>query len=280
MKRSLGLSILIGLFLLSNTTVNYSLAQAANSVYRQGIEYASGGRFQEAADWFKDNLKNNKSDATSKSSLAVIKDLDGGKITQEYAESFFTGLNFLQNSKITEGLKELQKAIAANPGYPRPYNVVGMVYASQGDNAKAVTYFQQAIEIDPQYSQACFNLAALYQSLAEPLDALKYYEKAISLEPEFSEAAINLAAIYASLGKYPEAIKYYQKAIELDRDNPEVYYNLGLVYFMSDQLVKFKDNLIKAQALYQEKNDTLGLEKVAEYMKKIKDIENKYRQAK
>jgi hypothetical protein len=49
---------------------------------------------------------------------------------------------------------------------------------------------------------------------------------------------------------------------------------------MSDQLIKFRDNLSKAQELYQQRNDTQGLEKVAEYMNKIKEIENKLKQAK
>ena len=257
-----------------------SFAQGANSTYRQGLEYASEGKFQLAVDWFKDNLKNNQSDATSVSSLAVIKDLNDGKITEAYAKTFFTGLNFLQNNKIDEGLKELQGAIASNPGYPRPYNVLGMVYASQGDKSKAISYFQKAIEIDPQYSEVCFNLAALYQSSAQPEEALNYYKKAIALEPDSLDAIINIAVIHASFEKYPEAIKYYQKAISLDRHNPETSYNLALAYFMSDQFTKFKENLLKAQELYQRKSDREGLDKVAVYMNKLKEIENKLRHGK
>jgi len=260
--------------------IKESFAQNVDSDYRKGIEYASEGQFQEAVNWFKDNLKVNKTDLTSISSLAVIKDLNDGKITDVYAKVFFTGLNLLQNGKIDEGLKEFQKAIESNPGYPRTYNVVGMVYASQGIEPESISYFKKAIEINPKYSEACFNLAALYQSSAQPLDALKYYEQAISLEPNSPDALINMGVIYTSLGKYPEAIKCYQNALGLDRNNPEAYYNLALAYFMSDQLIKFRDNLSKAQELYQQRNDTQGLEKVAEYMNKIKEIENKLKQAK
>jgi tetratricopeptide (TPR) repeat protein len=280
MKKISVLAIPIALFILLNTAARNSLAQSADYAYGKGIEYAAEGKFQEAADWFKANLKNNKSDSTSISSLAVIKDLNEGKITDAYAKSFFTGLNFTQNGKIDEGLKELQKVIESNPGYPRAYNVVGMLYAAQGDNLKSISYFKKAIEIKPEYSQACFNLAVLYQSLAQAEDALIYYKKAISLEPNSSDAIINMAALYAALGKYPEAIKYYQNAIELDRNNPELYYNLALTYFMSDQLIKFRDNLLKARELYQQKKDVQGLEKVKSYMDKIKVIESKFRQAK
>ncbi|MDD5130749.1 MAG: tetratricopeptide repeat protein [Candidatus Omnitrophica bacterium] len=268
------------LLILLNAVFYGIFAQEADVIYRQGIEYGAEGKFPEAADWFKENLKNNKSDFTSASSLSVLDDLNGGKITDAYARSFFTGLNFLQNGKIDEGLSELKKTIGLNPGYPKVYNVIGMVYASLGDKTKAIEYFQKAIEINPQYTQACFNLAALYQSLGQIEDALKYYEKVLFLDSNFPEAVMNIAVIYASLGKYSEAIKYYQRAIEFDRTNPQVYYNLALAYFMSDQLVKFRDNLLRAQELYQRKNDTQGLEKVAAYMNKIKDIENKFKQTK
>jgi hypothetical protein len=77
-----------------NTVVQGSFAQGADSTYRKGIEYASEGRFPEAADWFQDNLKNNKSDSTSLSSLIVIKDLNDGKITDVYAKSFFYRIEF------------------------------------------------------------------------------------------------------------------------------------------------------------------------------------------
>lgn len=279
MKRILLLAVSTVLFISSDTFIRSSFAQGVNSNYREGIEYASEGKFQEAADWFKDNLKNNKTDATSASSLAVIKDLNEGRITDTYAKAFFAGLNFLQNNKIDEGLKELQRAIESNPGYPRPYNVIGVIYASQGDKSKSISYFQKAIEVSPQYSEACFNLAALYQSSAQPEEALKYYDKVITLEPNSLDAIINIAAIYASLEKYPEAIEYYQKAIGSDRNNPEAYYNLALAYFMSDQFTKFKDNLLRAQELYQRKKDNVGLEKVAVYINKMKEIENKLRHA-
>ena len=120
----------------------------------------------------------------------------------------------------------------------------------------------------------------LYQSLNQPEEALKYYLKTVALEPNFPAAIANIAVLYAASGKYSEAIKYYQRSIELEPNNPEAYYSLALAYFMSDQLIKFKANLIKAQELYQEQGNTAGLEKVAGYMVKIKEIEDKFKQVK
>ncbi|MDD5115892.1 MAG: tetratricopeptide repeat protein [Candidatus Omnitrophica bacterium] len=280
MKRIAALLILTVLAVSLDMLASEASAQDNHPAYREGITYASEGKFREAAAWFRNNLKEYKTDSTSSSSLAVINDLNEKKITEEYAVSFFKGLDLLQNGEIDMGLAELEKTAGSNPSYARPYNVIGVVYASLGNEPEAIGYFRKAIEIDPRYGQACFNLAALYQSSNRLEDALEYYEKAISLEPDLPEASVNMAGIYASLGKYPEAIKYYRMAIELDRDNPDLYYRLSLVYFMSEQLMKFRENLLKAQKLYRNKGDNEGLKKVAEYMDKITDIENKFRKAK
>jgi len=254
--------------------------QIIHAKHREGIDYASRGEFKEAEEWFKKNLESGSKDATSLGSLAVIRDLNRGEITDKYAVSFFKALNFLQDGKTEEGIAHLKTAIEINPGYVRAYNVLAMAYASLGQNDNAIKNFQKAIEINPQYSEASFNLAALYQSLGKSEEALEFYAKTIKLAPASVDALTNSAAIYASLGKFKEAAQYYQEAIKKDSANPDIYYNLALVYFMSDQLIKFQDNLIRAQELYRQRHDEKGLQKVAEYMDKIKEIEKRIKHGK
>ncbi|MCK9432496.1 MAG: tetratricopeptide repeat protein, partial [Candidatus Omnitrophica bacterium] len=250
-------------------------AQDSGEVYRQGIEYAAQGKFKEAGEWFTGILKKTRDDSTSASSLEVIRDLERGKINPAYARSFFLALDFLQKGKTEEGLAEIEKTIALDPDYPRPYNVAGMIYASMGDKEKSIESLRKAVAADPHYSQAYFNLGLVYQSSSQPLEALESYRKAISLDPDFRDALFNLGAVYASLGRYNEAVKSYRKAIPLDRNNPALYYNLALVYLMSDNFMKFRENLLKAEDLYRRNNDAEGQEKVAVYMKKIEAIEKK-----
>ena len=63
MRTILTAAVLIILFISAQ-----GFAEDGDAVYRKGIGYASEGKFQEAQDWFADNLKSNKSDATSASS--------------------------------------------------------------------------------------------------------------------------------------------------------------------------------------------------------------------
>ncbi|MFA6358295.1 MAG: tetratricopeptide repeat protein [Candidatus Omnitrophota bacterium] len=264
------------------TLRQFSLAveDSAYVNHRKGVDYASEGKFNDAQEWFEQNLETNKKDSTSASSLAVIKDLNDGKISKEYVVSFFKSLNLLQDGEFEKGVKELSKAIAIDPGYVKSYNVLGAAYASLGDAPKAENNFQKAIELDPLYVQAYYNLAVLNQSLGREEEALKDFKKVVELDSKSLDAVKNIASIYASIGQYDYAIKYYQDALKIDHENPDIYYNLSLVYFMSDQVMKFKLNLEKAQELYKQRGDAEGLKKVEEYMVKIRTLEDKMKSLK
>jgi tetratricopeptide (TPR) repeat protein len=254
--------------------------QSSTSSRREGITYASEARFSEAEAWFIKHLKTHKDDHTSSGALAVIHDLNQGKITKETAVSLFSSLKLLEEGKTEEALAGLVKTIEISPNYARPYNILGVVYTSQGDTDKGARYFEKAIEINPGYSDAYYNLAAAQEALDRPDEALRNYQKSIELAPGSPDALIHTASLCASLGKYNEAIGYYKDALKISPREPEIYYNLALVYFMSEQLAKFRENLLKARELYRQKGDTLGLEKVSVYMNKMKEIESKIRQAK
>ena len=245
------------------------------SAHRAGVEYASRGDFKEAEEWFKKRLEVDTKDATSASSLAVIHDYDSGVISREFTVSFFSAINLLQDGDVENGIKQLGTTIAMDPGYARPYNVLGVAYASGGEAAKAVSSFQQALQINPHYAEARFNLAALYQSLGKTEDAIRCYKEALIDAPGSTDALINIATLHASLEHYQDAIGYFQEALKTDRGNPDVHYSLALAYFMSGQVAQFKESLLKAQSLYQQKGDAAGLQKTAEYMEKIKEIEDR-----
>lgn len=247
---------------------------------REGLTYASEARFSQAEAWFLEHLKTHKDDHTSLGALAVIRDLNQGKVSEETAVSLFASLKFLEEGKIDEALAGLLKTIEISPRYARPYNILGVVYTSQGQADKGAYYFEKAIETNPGYSDAYYNLAAAQEALGRPDEALRNYKKAIELAPGSLDALVQTAALCASLGRYNESVGYYKNALKIAPREPDIYYNLALVYFMSDQLTRFRDNLLKARELYQSKGDSLGLEKVSAYMNKMKEIESKFRQAK
>ena len=242
---------------------------------KEGIDYASQGRFVDAEEWFRKHLEKYKIDQTSSGALAAIQDLNQGKLTKEAAISLFRSLKFLEEGKVEAGVSQLFKTIEISPRYARTYNLLGVVYTSQGQADKGLYYFENAIGINREYSEAYYNLAALQQSLGRPEEALRNYKKVIKLKPDSLDALTHAGELCASLGRYEEAIRYYRNALRIDSSQPDIYYNLALAYFMSDNLMNFKDNLTKAQELYKQRNDDEGLQKVDQYMRKIESLKNK-----
>lgn len=245
---------------------------SANTPRQKGLEYAAKGKFNEAEVEFKKAVAEDKSDNTSQSALGVIKDFKDNKINEAYTLYLFQGLNHLQNGGTKDAISELQKAIKISPDYPRAYNILGVVFASEGEYEEAMDYFKKALEIDPGYLEACYNIAAAYQVTGKPEEAITYYNKVAEKEPSSFDVQMNLGSIYASMEKYQEALSYYQKAQGINGSSPLVYYSLGLVYFMTEQYDKSEENFRTAKALFQQDGDSEGLGATENYLLKISAI--------
>ena len=64
------------------------------------------------------------------------------------------------------------------PELAEPHNNLGVIYAGQGDSARAIHYFELALKANPGYALASENLADLYMQ-----QAAKYYQNAIENDP-------------------------------------------------------------------------------------------------
>lgn len=256
-----------------------SQPQQAPSLRRQAIEYASKGEFSQAKTKFQQAAEEDKSDNTSRSSLALLDDLGKNKIKNDYAIEFFKAFNNLNNGKTEEAISGFQNAISLEPSYVITYNVLGMVYASSGGLDGAVNNFQNAISLDPGYALAYFNLGSIYQAQDKLEKAIEFYAKAIQLNHKLPECYLNLGIIYASLNRYPEAIASYKKAIELEPQNPAAYYNMWLAYFMSGEYLNSRQNLLKAKELFSQQGNSEGVSNVEKYMSKFTALEQKWQES-
>jgi tetratricopeptide (TPR) repeat protein len=253
----------------------FNIFAAENYYYRKGIEYASEGKLSEAETALSAAIKENSSDETSRGVLNVIKDLKGGKISNDCASSIFKGLQLLQTGLIEAAIKELKKAVEFNPQYPRPYNILGVIFASQGNTQNAIEYLQRAITIDNQYKEAYFNLASVYQSSGKNEEAIDTYKKYLTFVPLGADACMNIGLLYAAEGKYKESLAYYEKVLATEPSNADAYFNLGLTYFMSDEYTLSKANLLKAKHFYQQQRNANGIEAVSKYLDRFNAVEEK-----
>ena len=112
----------------------------------------------------------------------------------------------------TDDLDGAQRAaetfMRLKPRQPDPYNVMGSVYMSRGDAAKAVEMFSQAVALSPKNdANAVFrnNLGRAYFMLGDYKAAIEWHSQALQAEPQGVSAHIGLATAYAMSGDVARA---------------------------------------------------------------------------
>ncbi len=182
--------------------------------------------------------------------------------------------------------KDLDKAIAFNPGYTDAYIANGKADLSMRRIPEAQENFNKAYELDPKntevisqlttltfnnhqfqkaidFAQKCNNcenspriLGMSYYYLEDYGKAEKYLKEALAKNDKDAEASYTLGLTYLELDNEKSAISQYQKAVELEPTRNQWLYELGLIYYNQND---FKNSLkyfdLAANNGYYKSND-------------------------
>jgi tetratricopeptide (TPR) repeat protein len=140
------------------------------------------------------------------------------------------------------------------PHAPKSFEIhelLGLVYASQSQDTKAIEQLQAAVSLKPDSPAARTNLATSLSHAGKPELAGVQFRKALDLEPQNFDANHNLGEFYIQTGKLAQAIPFLAQA---QRINPSSYdngYDLAEAYFLGGQLNAARQT---AQAMVQQQN--------------------------
>jgi tetratricopeptide (TPR) repeat protein len=116
------------------------------------------------------------------------------------------------------------------------HELLGMVYAAQSQDTKAIEHLEAAVRLKPDSAPARTNLAVSLSHAGKLELAGEQFRKALALEPRNYDANHNLGEFYIQSGKIKEATPFLEEA---QRVNPSSYdngYDLALAYFVTGQL--------------------------------------------
>ncbi len=116
------------------------------------------------------------------------------------------------------------------------HELIGLVYASMSEDAKAVDHLKTAVQLKPDSAAARINLGTSLLHSGKAALAGEQFRKAFQLEPESFDANHNLGELYIQLGKIADARPLLEKA---QRINPESYgngYDLAMTDFLLGRL--------------------------------------------
>jgi tetratricopeptide (TPR) repeat protein len=116
------------------------------------------------------------------------------------------------------------------------HELLGLVYASMSENAKALAQLQLAVQLKPDLAAGRINLGTMLLHAGKADLAVQQFRKALQLEPANYDANHNLGELYANSGKVAEAQPLLLSAYRANPDAYENGYDLAMADFMLGRL--------------------------------------------
>ena len=144
---------------------------------------------------------------------------------------------YYERGQFDVSLEELGAARTLDPGYPRIYNIYGLVYAMLGDRAKAEESFRQALALAPNDSEIRANWGAYLCGTGRPREAMPEFEQVLR-DPLYKApeiALINAGKCSVALGNTKGADDYFRRALAASPGNTIAAFNLALLAYRENR---------------------------------------------
>ncbi len=151
--------------------------------------------------------------------------------SDDFRYPFLLGMNSFYQTKDTEALSWLNKAIKINSKSADVWVNIGIIYDRNKKLDSAALAYKSALEINPKHAMANNNYAySLASSNTKLRDALEMVQISLQQEPKNSAFLDTYGWILFKLGKHEIALEQTIKAIDAGGAGAEVYEHLGDIY--------------------------------------------------
>ncbi len=134
-----------------------------------------------------------------------------------------------QMNRWADAERTFGRVLKQRPNYWLTYNGLGMLLNEEGRYDESLQCFKRASLAAPRSSLALNNVAAMQLKLGDFSEAERFLRRSIALKPS-DLAYMNLALALASQGNEQEALVWYVKATELNPANDEAWLYLADAY--------------------------------------------------
>ena len=130
----------------------------------------------------------------------------------------------------------VRRAAEINENEPGVHLMLGRILRATGQNDAAVRELQAAIAADPGDVAALLQLAGAHEGAGQFAEAEATYQQAIRIRPSYYQAHMNLGIFYMNQGKYQAAEEPMTLVTKLAPEFADGYNTLGTLAYYRDNL--------------------------------------------
>jgi tetratricopeptide (TPR) repeat protein len=153
--------------------------------------------------------------------------------------------------RFAEAAAQLEELLPYAPKSFELQELLGLSYAAQSQDAKALEHLEMAVRLKPDSAAARTNFAASLIRSGKRELAEEQLRKALALEPRDFEANHDLGESYIQSGKIADARPFLEKAQQIDPSSYNNGYDLAQADFLTGRLTEAKQ---LTEAMIQQKN--------------------------
>jgi Flp pilus assembly protein TadD len=153
----------------------------------------------------------------------------------------FSVATWRQQRHWKDTLTLFNKAVAADPDNWLAQNMIGAVYAANGERAlakgdervaklfyrEAEKYTRKSLELKPDHYASLHNQAQNLLHLGRVDEAIASYKESIRVYPEWGYSHLGLGEMLGQLGRVDEAMQYLEEAVRLLPNDPDAHLQLA-----------------------------------------------------
>ena len=165
----------------------------------------------------------------------------------------------MSQGESTKALVAARQALSIDEESPEVHNLLGVIYAMEGDFGEAMACYQRAVDLDEDYLDPLLNAAELLIHFQDnPEEAVDYCRKArelMELEEEKVEIVLLETDALLTLGRIDEARALLREIEELTYEVPAHYTVVGRALFEVGDFDKSTALIEKAVEMTPEATD-------------------------
>ncbi|MCP4615030.1 MAG: tetratricopeptide repeat protein [Bradyrhizobium sp.] len=155
------------------------------------------------------------------------------------------GVILASRGRVAEALSCFERAVEINPAYVEARNNLGQALCATGRASEAVKQFEQVLSAAPASPLAHFNLGSALELENRHAAAEEHYRRATALRSDFLPAHVRLASLLQKMERTADALLCAERAVAIAPDDPGLRNNLG-------NLLRTLDRRPEAIAQYRE----------------------------